>query len=179
VAAADTWIESAKPAVGHGTDPNLFVVQGGEERRALLSFNLPMAPTGSSLVRAELRLRLESNADAALAERELTLHLLEQVVVEARTTWNNYGNGSSQQWTTRGGDYGPAVASTTIRALTQNGPLSFDVTSLVADVWGSEPIPLPLIVLEVSEPTAPAELAFTSREGDALGAPELRLHYCP
>jgi hypothetical protein len=165
--------------LAHGTDPNLFVVEGTEERRALLSFNLPVAPTGASLVRAELRLRLESNADAALAKRELEVHLLEQLVDEGRTTWNNYASGASQQWANPGGDYGPAVASTTISALTQNGPVSFDVTSVVAGAFGAEPIPLPLIVREVSSPTAPAELAFTSRQGDDLGAPELLLEYCP
>jgi len=178
-AAGDTWIEFVKPATPHGTDPILFVVKGAEERRALLSFNLPAAPPGSTLIRAELRLHLASNADAALAERQLEVHLLDQVISEARTTWNNYDNGASQQWLDPGGDYGDVLAQAIIPALIQDGPVIFDLTSAVAEVFAADPVPLPLIVLEATERMPPAGLAFTSRQGDALGAPELLLEYCP
>jgi hypothetical protein len=155
------------------------VVKGADECRALVSFDLPAAPTGSTLVRAELRLRLLSNADVALAERQLEVHLLEQDVDESRTTWTNYANGASNRWLTPGGDFGPTLASTAIPALIQQGPVMFDLTSALVELFTADPIPLPLIVLEASEATAPADLAFGSIEGDAFGAPELLLEYCP
>jgi hypothetical protein len=177
----DTWIEAAKPATAHGSDPILWVAKGDEERRALLSFPLLQAPPGAVLVRAELRLHLESNADVTLTERHLEAHLLEHVVDEARTTWNNYDSGAANQWVEPGGDFGPAVAATTVPALIQDGPVTFDLTSALSELFSTDGVPLPLIVLEVgSEPTPPAELAFTSSEGDDLGAaPQLFLEYCP
>jgi len=177
----DTWIESAKPATAHGGDPTFWVVKGEEERRALLSFPLLQAPPGAVLVRAELRLHLESNADVTLTERHLEAYLLEHVVNEARTTWNNYDSGAANQWVTPGGDFGPAVAATIVPALIQDGPVTFDLTSALSELFSTDGVPLPLIVLEVgSSPTPPAELAFTSSEGDALEAtPQLFLEYCP
>jgi hypothetical protein len=57
--------------------------------------------------------------------------------------------------------------------------LTLDLTSALVAVY-SESISLSLIVLEVGPaPADPAELALTSREGDASAAPELVLEYCP
>ncbi len=163
----------------HGSDPILWVVKGDEERRALFLFSLPAAPDGFSLVRAELQLYMESNADASLAARLLEVNLLEQLVDEARTTWNNYDNGVTNQWAAPGGDFGVALASANVPALTQVGPLSFDLTTAVGELLSTAAVPLPLIVREVGpEPTPPAELAFSSVQGDALGAPKLLLEFC-
>ena len=179
VALGDTWIESAKPATPHGSDPTLGVVKGEDERRALFLFNLPVAPDGFVLVRAELQLHLESNADQSFAARLLEVSLLEHLVNEGRTTWNNHDNGASNQWATPGGDFGPPLGSATIPPLTQAGPVSFDLTTAIGELLSTAVVPLPLIVREVgAEPTPPAELAFTSKQGDALGAPKLLLEFC-
>ena len=176
----DTWIESVKPSTGHGNEPILSVVKGEEERRAVLGFNLPGLPASTLLVRAELRLNLESNADVALAERQLEVRLLEHVFDEARATWNNFDNGVSGQWAMPGGDFGPALAAANVPEMIHDGPVTFDLTSAVSEMLSTVSVPLPLIVLEVGlAPTPPAELALTSSEGDALVAPQLFLEYCP
>jgi hypothetical protein len=176
----DTWIESAKPSTSHGNEPSLRVVGGANERRAVLSFDLPPLPTGAVPVRVELRLHLESNADATLAERQLEVNLLGQVPNVPRTTWNNYDNGASGQWAMPGGDFGPALSSDNVPALIQEGAVTFDLTSAVSELFSTVPVPLPLLVREVGLPPTPAaELAFTSSEGDALEAPALFLEYCP
>jgi hypothetical protein len=177
----DTWIEQAKPATAYGNAPSLWVVKGAEERRALLGFNLPGLPAATVLVRVELRLHLESNADATLAERQLEVRLLEHIFDESRTTWNNYDNGATGQWATPGGDFGPALATASVPESTQDGPVTFDLTSAVSEMLSTVSVPLQLILLEVgAEPPPPAELAFTSSEGDDLeAAPQLFLEYCP
>jgi hypothetical protein len=180
VPTADTWIDAARPSTGHGPDDRLFVVGGTAERRALLQFTLPAAVPGATLLRATITLQLASNDDVSLAERVLEMSLLEQQVDEGRTTWNNWGNGASRRWSLPGGDFGPALAFATLPALSMSGEVEFDVTALAADAFSATAVPLPLIVREVgAPPTPPAELAFTSRQGDASKVPELLIEYCP
>lgn len=182
---ADSWIEQAKPATSHGNDVLLSVVAalaGENERRALLSFALPGLPAGAVVVSATLTLHLESNADVTLAERHLEMSLLGQGVDEPRASWTNWGNGVNRKWLRPGGDYGTTRATAAIPASLASGPVTFDVTDMLGDLISTELVPLPVIVVEVGPPpTPPAELAFTSREGDALGAlsPQLLIDYCP
>ncbi len=174
----DTWIESAKPGTGHGNDKTLSVVGGGEERRALLQLTLPAAVSGAVLLQATLALHLQANADVGLVKRQLGVHRLEQEVSESRTTWNNWAQGS-RVWTKPGGDFGPELAQAAIPAGTSGGMLTFNVTAAVQAAFAAQPVPLPLIVVETSAPpAAPAELAFTSREGDASSIATLILEYC-
>jgi len=176
---ADTWIEAAKPSAGHGSDKELSIVGGGQERRALLEVALPAAPTGAVLLKATLALHLQGNADVGLAERRLQVRVLEQPVSEARSTWNNWGNGASRKWLTPGGDFGSVVAATRVPAGTAEGSLTFNVTGAVRQAFAPAAGVLSFIVLENgAPPAAPAELAFTSSEGDASGAPALILEYC-
>lgn len=179
-ATADTWIEEATPAAGHGDDAALCVVGAPEPQRALMQFLLPIKAAGASLIRATVRLRLQSNADATLSERHLEMSQLEQLVDPDRTTWNNWGSGGNREWQMKGGDFGLAVASATIPAELTEGWVSFDVTAAVdAALSTTAAVPFPLIVLEVgAAPTPPAALAFTSTEGDALEDPELLIEYC-
>jgi len=175
---ADTWIEAAKPGTAHGSDTLLSVDGGAAERRALLQLTLPAA-TGKVLSRARLVLQLQANADGALASRQLGLHELVQAVSESRTTWTNYGNGGSRKWTVAGGDFGDEISAATLPAGTASGALTFEVTVPIRKIIVATPIPLSVIVIESGPvPAAPAELAFTSREGDALGVPTLLLDYC-
>ena len=179
VVTADTWIDSAKTGAGHGNDAMLSVVAGTAERRTLLGFTLPAVPAGKVLNRASLVLHLESDADVKLTARRLGLHKLDQPVSESRATWTNYANGANGRWAMLGGDFGPEVSSVMLRAGTSSGGVTFKVTELIRTLIGPAPIPLALIVLEKSSPPAePAELAFTSSEGDASGIPALILDYC-
>lgn len=176
---ADTWIEADKPSNGHGNDQVLSVVGGGQERRALLEFTLPAAQQGTVLLQATLTLHLQANADAGLAERRLQVRRLGQAIREERTTWTNWGNGGSRKWLVPGGDFGPVLDGARISAGTAEGNLMFDVTATVREAWSAAAVALPLIVMENgAPPLAPAELAFTSREGDASSVPTLLLQYC-
>ncbi len=178
IATGDTWIEALKPAIAHGNDKGLYIAASAEESRALLSFTLPAAPAGTTLVSGSLSLRLESNADAKLSARSLEVHALLQPLSEARATWNNWGNGS-RTWDTPGGDFGPVLSALVLAESTADGSVTFDLTSALAAALSTQPVPLPLIILEVGPaPTSPAELAFTSREGDASGVPSLSIEYC-
>jgi hypothetical protein len=179
-ATADTWIESGKPSARHGGDLSLLVTGDPEnERRALLLFSLPDAPPGARLLRGTVTLHLESNSDLSLAARHLELSQLEREFSEERTTWNNWESGGGSTWDSQGGDFGAALASAMIPRLTPNGSVSFDITATLEAVWSTGIVPLPLIVREVGDtPTPPAELAFVSRERDAL-VPELLMEYCP
>jgi hypothetical protein len=176
---ADTWIDAAKPSTTHGNDGQLFVVGGAGERRALLQLTLPEAAAGAWLIKASLILSLESNADATSAERRLALHRLSRSFVENRATWLNFGNGVDGEWDTPGGDFGLLeLAGAVLPAKTAQDSLTFDLTDGLRKVFTEQAVPLSLVVLEVgSVPPASAELAFTSRDGDA--GPSLVIDLCP
>lgn len=176
---ADTWIEAAKPTTGHANDTLLSVVGGGQQRRALLEVMLPSAIAGAVLLKATFVLHLQANADVDSVARQLRLHQLAHPVIEARATWNKWDNGSKGDWMSLGGDFGLAIAQGEVPAGVSDGTVSFDVTQVTRSTFSTTPIPLSLILIESSAPPpAPAELAFTSREGDASGAPKLILEYC-
>jgi len=179
---ADTWIEKAKPGTSHGDDPQLFVMGGNAEERALLSFTLPAPPSGTVLRRASLRLRLESNADFSLSPRHLIVCDLTRGFNEARASWSNYDKGGSAQWATAGGggDIGGELAAAMLANGTSSGSVTFDVTQALASLTITDAFPLPLIVLDKTNPArpAPAELAFTSAQGAAAQRPALLLEYC-
>jgi len=176
---ADTWIEAAQRGTGHGTDPALSVAGGVAERRALLQLTLPAAAAGKVLSRASLVLHLQADADVTLAPRQLGLHQLQRPVSELHTSWSNYDNGGNHRWDLPGGDFGAEISATTLPAGTKSGALAFEVTAPILNIIGAAAIPLSVIVVEKGPaPAAPAELAFTSREGDALLVPRLLLDYC-
>lgn len=174
----DTWIDEAKPSTTHGIDKQLSLVGGaGGERRVLLVLPLPAKPAGSELLKATFLVTVEGNADASLAARQLGLHTLTQAFAESRATWLNYDNGGGKKWVTAGGDFGAEFATATLPSNSLTGVLSFDVTTAVDMAWASQAVPLPVIILESGNvPTAPAELAFGSAEGDA--GLSLVLQYC-
>jgi hypothetical protein len=175
----DTWIEAKSPNSTHGSDAQLSVLGGGSERRALLGFVLPAAPAGALLLGATLHLRLESNADVTHAARSLAVNELLREASPARATWLNYGSGASRRWTLAGGDFGAALTLTPLPAEKAAGPVVFDVTELARSAFAAQSPALGLIVREVGlVPSAPAELAFTSSEGDASSTPSLVIEYC-
>jgi len=174
----DTWIEAAKPNATHGNDKALSVISGGQERRALLQAALPAVPVGAVLLRARLALTLEANADPSLAARQLSVHLLQQEVIEGRASWTHWSNGN-RTWGNLGGDFGTALAKRAVPAGVSDDRLTFNVTEAVAQALAAQATTLPFIVLESSTPPpAPADLAFTSSEGDASGIPALIVEYC-
>jgi hypothetical protein len=176
---ADTWIEAARPSIGHGNDDPLSVIGGGQERRALVEVTLPAAPANAVLLKATVALHLKANADIGSTRRQLRLYQLAHPVLEGRATWSKWDNGPNGNWLKLGGDFGGAIAESEVPAGTSTSTLSFDVSTFVRGVSASSPVPLSLILLEISTPPPPpAELAFTSREGDASEVPKLIVEYC-
>jgi hypothetical protein len=177
---ADTWIEQAKSSATHGDDPQLFVVGGNAEERALLSFTVPAPPNGTALHHASLRLHLEGNADSSLAARRLAVCDLTRGFNEARATWTNYDKSGGAKWSIAGGDIGGELAAVMLARSTSNGSVTFDVTQALAAFSDNGAFSLPLIVLDKTSPArpAPAELAFTSAQGTAAQRPALLLEYC-
>jgi hypothetical protein len=178
----DLWIGASEPTTNHGGEHLLQVSGGADERRALFALTVPAAAPGQRLLRAEILLELESNADATLAPRQLGLHLQTplRAVSEGKATWVQWGtNKNKDVWDTAGGDLSELVTSTDIPAGTSRGVVRFDVTAAVASVLGPQPSLYGLVVLELgAAPPAPAALAFTSREGNDSVSAALRLRYC-
>ncbi|RYZ10180.1 MAG: DNRLRE domain-containing protein [Myxococcales bacterium] len=180
----DLWIGSAQYDANHGKEGVLRVSGGADERRALFELTVPAAPAGSSLLSAEVVLSLESNADASLSARRLGLYLQAPLrpVVETKATWLQYGSSKTQDaWEDAGGDLSEVVTVTDIPPGTASGLVRFDVTDIVRSALRASPQVYGIVILEEGDaPAAPAELAFTSREGNASlsPAPGLRLRYC-
>lgn len=176
---ADAWLDAGQVGGSHGSDARLYVVAELDERRTLVAFTVPSAPTGSTLLSATLQLYLEVNADAALEQRTLVVHRLSREFDETRVSWNNYGTGNDK-WTTAGGDFAGVGERHTLTAATQPGAVPLDVTALVREAGTAGPSNLSLLVREEAPaPNPPAELAFTSREGSSSRGPSLTIEYCP
>lgn len=172
----DTWIDEVSRKTSWPDDPVLSVVGSPGERRALLQLSLPAAPVNAELRGASLRLHLESNADPAARVRQLAVHSLSQSI-DADASWTNAVK--NRKWSTEGGDFGPQRAELMVPEGASNVTVAFDVTDLVRGAVGATPVSLSLVVLEIGVvPPAPAQLAFTSSEGDASNAPRLSLTYC-
>jgi hypothetical protein len=175
---ADTWIDEARPSSQHGGEVTLFVSGAAEERRALLAFSVP-DPGSKVVVRAVLIVELVANHDLTRAERALRVFPLSGTFDEASASWRRRQStgGNDGNWLTDGGDVGDESALSVLPEGTAAGPLTFDVTALMA---ASEPSanPLALLVLESSaSPAAPAELEFGARESPGESA-SLELEYC-
>lgn len=180
----DAWVGSVAPSTNHGDEPLLYVSGGTDERRALFVLTVPAAPAGAKLLRAEIVLSLESNADSSRTTRKLSLSLLQppRTMREDKVTWTHFAQGNNNTWDVPGGDLGEPVAERTLPPGTTSGLVGFDVTAAVLSVLSSSASTHGVAVLETgAAPPAPAQLAFTSRESNASGspAPELRLSYCP
>ncbi|MDF3067592.1 MAG: hypothetical protein K0R38_3193 [Polyangiaceae bacterium] len=178
----DLWMGSAQPSLNHGKENVLYVSSSGsDERRTLFEIILPVAPADAVLLRAEIVLGFESNADASRAARQLGLYLLDppRAVVEDKATWEQYGaHKNKDTWDISGGDLSELVTRTDIPAGTSSGLVRFDVTEWVST---AETSVHGIVILEQSlPPPAPAALAFTSLESNASvsPAPSLRLSYC-
>jgi hypothetical protein len=175
---ADLWIGSAKPNQEHEGEALVYVAGSpDDERRTLLGLALPAAPEGAVLLKAELVLVLVSNADVSKGARRLALRLLEHVPDPPTTSWNRYT--MTTKWTNPGGDLGALVAETQLVAGTTSGRVAFEVTEATRAALQPTAQVVPVVILESDSaaPSAPAELAFTSLEGNASGS-ALELTYC-
>ncbi len=175
----DLWIGSADEGANHGGDDVLYVSGGSDERRALFAITLPAAPAGAVLLSAAILLDLESNADASQVARQLVLRLVApRAVREDKANWTHFAQGNNR-WDTPGGDLGEPVSEAEVPAGTSSGQVRFDVTEAVRGALTSSSSLRGIAVLETGQaPSPPAELAFTSREGNASGSPRLSLRYC-
>lgn len=180
VASADTWIDAADPSASRqGQQAVLALVGGAVERRLLLTFELPAVKAGKLVAQATLVLHLRSNADVTRAERRLRAYALAQAFDETAASWESWGSGSKRHWTTPGGDLADVLAEVSIGAGTASGDVSFDMTQATSRLASTQAIPLSLLVLEAGAvPTAPAELAFDSRESNASRPPVLAIELC-
>jgi hypothetical protein len=178
----DSWIGSAAPSANHGDESLLYVSGGSDERRALFSLTIPAALAGARLLRAEVVLSLESNADPSKLGRKLVLRRLQsRAVREDKVTWTHFAQGNNA-WDTPGGDLDDVLAETAFPPSTTKGLLGFDVLAKLLAGTSASATTYDIAVLEAgTAPQAPAQLAFTSRQSNVPGspAPELRLSYCP
>lgn len=176
--AVDLWVDSADKKANHGKDALLYVVRGAEERRAMFQLGLPQLQAGTRLLRATFSVSLASNADVDKAERRLGLHRLSQNLAEDKTTWSNYAQGN-KAWNAGGGDFGARWATLTLPAGTERATLTFDVTSNIQNLLSTAPLQLAMVILEIdAAPSATAQLAITSMEGNASQKATLTLTYC-
>lgn len=176
-AAADAWIAAGEPRVNHGDEPQLFVLGGASEERALLSFSLPRASASDVLLSAALVLSLSQAPNLGAGSAVFRVHPLTNVFTESRVTWLNYSNGASHTWATAGGDFGAEFGSAELRA--GDAVLRVDITSLVLAVYVASGSELALLVRdERAAGVLPVNFAFTAREGVAAAVPQLDLEYC-
>jgi hypothetical protein len=178
----DSWIGSAAPSTNHGDEPLLHVSGGSDQRRALFELTIPAELAGARLLRAEIVLSIESNADASKALRKLAVRRLQsRAVREDKVTWTHFTQGNNNTWDVHGGDLQELLAETTLPPGTTRGLVGFDVLGKLLP-GSSSAITYEIAVLETgAAPPSPAQLAFTSLESTTPGspAPELRLSYCP
>jgi hypothetical protein len=175
-ASADTWIDAAQPQVTHGTDTQLFVLGGANERRALIAFNLPAAKAVAGLVSAALVLTLDQPPNLGTSSRTLNVYPLEVAFNEARATWLNYANGASKTWATPGGDFSATFGTGALQP--GDTGLRLDVSALVAAAYSSKQSALGLLVRD-PQVADPVNFAFVSQEGVALARPVLDIERCP
>lgn len=174
----DLWVNAAKDDTNYGKDKLVYVAGGTDARRTMLQFTLPPAPSVGTLLKAELRLHLESNADTTTAARTLGASVLLHDINQTRTTWLHYGK-NNELWNAGGGDLVEELAQGTVPAKTVSGTVSMDATVALGKRLTSGPVTLAVVVLEIGPtPSSPAELAFTAWEGNASESATLVLSYC-
>lgn len=171
---ADAWIDAGDPQANHGSEPELVVLAGASERRALLLFNVPATKVGQAFVGAELVLTLSAAPALGTSARNLSVHLLTQTFSETRVSWKNYSNGAAHAWTAPGGDFVAGFASGTLRA--GDAALRVDVSAAIAARTSTE---VGFLVRDAAGTTLPAlSFNFASREEGGARSPVLDLEYC-
>ena len=176
-ATADAWIDATNPTTNHGSEPQLIVLGGLAEQRALLAFPLPTATAGQVLKAASLVFSLLASGPTSQNPRVLQLHTLTQAFTEGRVTWNNYANGAARKWLTPGGDFAATFGSGTVEPGATT--VRLDTTAQVELALATNQAELDALVLEDSSSSASVyALAFGSRDGLPATSPVLDLEYC-
>jgi hypothetical protein len=176
-ASADAWIDAAKPSTNHGTEPQLIILGGLTEQRALLAFELPTLSAGQELKAATLALSLLAPSAVFDGPRAFQLHALAEPFTEGRVTWNNYSTGAAKKWGTPGGDFAAAFGSGTLDPGATT--LRLDATLQVQLALLAQQSEFAGLVLEQPSPdSGAAALTFGSREGSSTLSPVLDLEFC-
>jgi hypothetical protein len=176
-ASADAWIDAAKPSTNYGSEPQLIILGGPSEQRALLAFDLSPVNIGQELKAATLALRLLAPSAVFDGPRAFQLHALAQPFTEGRVTWNNYSAGAAKKWNTPGGDFAAAFGSGTLDPGATI--LRLDATLQVQLALATQQSEFAGLVLEQpSTAVGAAALTFGSREGSSTLSPVLDLEFC-
>ncbi len=107
----DAWLPEAIPSSNYGDYPWMRigkVYSPPLTDRALVRFNLSSIPENSTILDAQLQIRVNSLNGSV----ELNLHKVEKSWKEYEVTWNK--RTSADAWETPGGDFGPSIGSVNI-----------------------------------------------------------------
>lgn len=164
----DAHIQEDDPTANFGSANDLKVrsKSEGNNRRALVEFDLSAIPSGAFIESATLRVFMNN---APGISRTYEVHRLTKNWVESQVTWNKRTGAS---WTTPGGDFDATVIATQTTGTTSSVWLEWDVTTLVQD-WVNGTSNFGLLLIDSNEDSATSyEAKFNSSEG-ASDQPEL------
>jgi hypothetical protein len=135
----DTWLNSGSPTFNYGVDTELEV--DGDLNHALVWFDLSSIPAEARVTSADLGLSLQGLSGPSM---DVSVHRATQSWQEGSGSGSATGDGATWNtrdgavaWSTAGGDYDVAAASTTVSA---PGPYTWDVTGIVDD-WARGGVP--------------------------------------
>jgi hypothetical protein len=130
-AVTDTWINSYDPNLNFNGETKLNV-QGTEDIKTLVRFDLSSIPTGATITSATLSLYNYSYNNAANGGT-LSVYRVSKPWIETQATWNVYATGNN--WTAAGMQAGTDYATSPVVSIvidtTPNVWRNFDVTALV------------------------------------------------
>ena len=176
----------------NGAGEHVFagLTNGGQERRALLRFDLEAMAAGTIVTQVELTLSLSRTSSGAV---RLSLYRLAHDWGEAGSdapanegrgapavtgdaTWN-HASFNTEPWTAPGGDFVAPPSATT--SVSQIGPYTSSGAGLVADVqaWVDGDAPNYGWILLADEPSQPSAKRFDSRE--SASPPSLAVTFEP
>jgi len=170
-ASADTRLLSLFPDTVKGFDTELAAVAGGQTQHALFRFPIEGLPAGTGVRSAVLTLRgIGSYRDEAPVAVEV--FPVTSPWEEPQATW--LARSTMEDWTTPGGDSGPAAASAVVTATEPGSVWEWDVTQLVQR-WHAAESPNHGLVLRLPA-GAEGIKSFASREHpEASMRPVLRV----
>jgi chitinase len=167
-AAADTYFRSNQPDSNFGADGDLRTKPPGNNRNALIRFNLGAIPSSSVVTCATLLLGQTSGADTG---QNVQVYRVTNSWVEGQATWNR--RSSANLWASPGGDFAPGVTATFVPNAANH---VINITSL-AQFWVNNPAANFGLLLEALDIGSSGEILYSSREG--ANPPQLVIQHLP
>jgi hypothetical protein len=171
----DTFLMSGGQASSnYGSSAILQVTESTQQKHTLIRFDLSGMPPGAVLSAALLELNLQSVA--TVGTYATYVHQVTTDWVESQANWNTPAGGPP--WTTPGGDYDPTPVASADVDNTLPGPVTWDITPLVAG-WIDGSVPNYGLLLTGTSPVN--NVTFTSSDSPTTAnRPKLTLTYsCP